>query len=50
MKMSEKLDAVEKQKLEIQRELLDKLHKLKEKYPPKYVDKVMEELIEEVKK
>jgi len=42
----EEFDTVQEQKLQIQRELLDKLHKLKEKYPPKYVDEIMKELVD----
>jgi len=42
--MTEKFDAVEKQKLQIYRELVDKISNLMEEYDPEYVEEVVEEL------
>lgn len=42
--MTEKFDAVEKQKLQIYRELVDKISNLMEEYDSEYVEEVVKEL------
>jgi len=44
MTEKENFDAVKEQKLQIQRELVDKIQNLMEEYDPEYVEEVVKEL------